>query len=349
MKGIEFAELFCNTGGFGRDFHEARSECVFAVDKIKCASFFAGVGGIDLAFEQTGNFEIIYANEFDEYAAKTYEENSSVKVDCRDINTVRTDEIPDFDVMLAGFPCQAFSIAGYREGFNDKKGRGGLFFQLQRIFLEKKPKIIFLENVKNLVNHDNGNTFKVILSCLQDAGYYTKYQVLNAKDYGNVPQNRERIYIVAFSNEEFCKNFTFPEPIALTTKISDIICFDNKTEDKYYYTQKCPFYKKLEDSVIRSDTVYQWRRFYVRENKNNVCPALTANMGTGGHNVPLVKTKHGIRKLTPKECFAFQGFPETFKIPANMTDSKLYKQAGNSVIVPVICRIAENIALAIRY
>ena len=311
--------------------------------KLKCASFFAGVGGIDLGFEQTGKFEIVYANEFDEYAVKTYQENSSIKVDCRDINTVKTEEIPDFDVMLAGFPCQAFSIAGYREGFKDKKGRGELFFQLERIFVEKKPKIIFLENVKNLVGHDNGNTFRVILDCLHNAGYKVKYQVLNAMNYGNIPQNRERIYIVAFRDEDLYNKFNFPEPVKLTTKLNDVIDFNKKKDSKYYYTDKCPFYDKLVDGMTKTKTVYQWRRIYVRENKSNVCPTLTANMGTGGHNVPLVKVKHGIRKLTPMECFLIQGFPKTFKLPTDMANTRLYKQAGNSVVVPVINNIAKEI------
>ena len=246
--------------------------------------------------------------------------------------------------MLGGFPCQAFSIAGLREGFKDRKGRGELFFQLERIFLEKKPKIIFLENVKNLVGHDNGNTFKVILQSLQDAGYKVKYQVLNAMNYGNIPQNRERIYIVAFRDEELYEKFNFPDPIIRTTELKDIIDFNKKVDEKYYYTDKCVFYDKLKEGVTSSDTIYQWRRRYVRENKSKVCPTLTANMGTGGHNVPIILAKHGIRKLTPKECFNVQGFPKSFKLPSDLSNAKLYKQAGNSVVVPVINRIAENIA-----
>lgn len=314
------------------------------MDKLKCASFFAGVGGIDLGFEQAGAFEVIYANEFDEYAVKTYEANHKTKVDCRDINEIQIDEIPDFDVMLGGFPCQAFSIAGLREGFNDSKGRGELFFQLERIFLAKKPKIIFLENVKNLVGHDNGNTFRVILNSLQNAGYKVKHQVLNAMNYGNIPQNRERIYIVAFLDEELFNKFNFPDPIERTTSLRDVIDFDNKVDDKYYYTNKCVFYDKLVEGVTLTDTIYQWRRRYVRENKSHVCPTLTANMGTGGHNVPIIKAKDGIRKLTPKECFNVQGFPKDFILPNELSNAKLYKQAGNSVVVPVINRIAENIA-----
>lgn len=308
---------------------------------MTCASFFAGVGGIDLAFELSG-FKTIYANEIDPLACKTYEQNFGLKVDNRDIKDVQTSEIPKFDVMLAGFPCQAFSLAGYRKGFEDEKGRGTLFFELERIFTEKKPKIIFLENVKNLVSHNNGNTFRVILEKLENAGYYTKYSVLNASEYGNVPQNRERIYIVAFKSKTLYQKFDFPKPCQRTTKISDIVNSSTKEDDKYYY-DKVPFADKLKESITKFDTIYQWRRIYVRENMNNVCPTLTANMGTGGHNVPLILTEHGIRKLTPRECFSFQGFPNTYILPEEIANTHLYKQAGNSVVVPVIKRIAEKI------
>lgn len=139
--------------------------------------------------------------------------------------------------MLAGFPCQAFSLAGYRQGFNDEKGRGNLFFELERIFKNKKPDIIFLENVKNLVSHDKGLTFEVILNSLKSENYYIKYKVLNTMNYGNIPQNRERIYIVAFKNENIYKSFEFPEPLILETKISNLI-ENRKLEDKYYYTKE---------------------------------------------------------------------------------------------------------------
>ena len=317
--------------------------------KLKIASFFAGVGGIDLGFEQTGAFKTIYANEIDLYAVKTFEHNFSIKVDYRDINEVKTTEIPDFDVMLAGFPCQAFSLAGYRQVFNDEKGRGTLFFELIRIMKAKKPKIVFLENVKNLVGHDNGNTFRIILEQLEGLGYHVKYQVLNAKDYGNIPHGRERIYIVAFKNKSLYQKFEFPKPIKLTTKLEECINFVDRQEDKYYYNENnCKFYEKLVESVTKKDTIYQWHRTYVRENKSNVCPTLTANMGTGGHNVPLVKTENGIRKLTPQETFNLQGFPKSYKLPNDLSNTRLYKQAGNSVVVTVIIRIAIEIEKVLK-
>ncbi|TCO70655.1 DNA cytosine methyltransferase [Marinisporobacter balticus] len=308
-----------------------------------CAGFFTGAGGIETAFENQG-FKTIYANEIDNYAVTTYAANHELNATCKDIRDVKCNEIPKFDIMLAGFPCQAFSLAGYRKGFDDEKGRGTLFFELERIFKKKKPKVIFLENVKNLVGHDNGNTFQVILEKLEHAGYHVKHRVLNATEYGNIPQNRERIYIVAFRNKKVYQKFDFPKPIPLTTKLSDVIDFENKVEDKYYYTaDKCSFYDTLKEQMTNPNAIYQWRRVYVRENKSGVIPTLTANMGTGGHNVPLILTKHGIRKLTPLECFRAQGYPNNFIIPEGMSNTRAYKQAGNSVVVPVITRIAEEI------
>ncbi len=319
---------------------------------ITCASFFAGVGGIAKGFENTGFFKTIYANEFDPYPIKTYEKNFNIKVDCKDIKEVNPSEIPDFKIMLAGFPCQAFSVAGLRKGFNDSKGRGTLFFELARIFKEKKPEVIFLENVKNLVSHDNGNTFNTILDELQKENYYVKYQILNAMEYGNIPQNRERIYIVAFKNKESYKNFDFPLPIKLETKLTDIIDFNNKIDDKYYYIKgkyKGNIYEQLSEAMKDDNhDIYQWRRKYVRKNKSGVVPTLTANQGEGGHNVCLIKTLYGIRKMTPHECFNAQGFPPDFILPEDMSDAKLYKQAGNSVCVSVIQRIAEKIEQALN-
>lgn len=316
------------------------------MEKLKCASFFAGVGGIDKGFESTGFFETVYANEIDPYPVQTFELNFNLKADCRDIHLVQADEIPDFDVLLAGFPCQAFSVAGYRQGFKDEKGRGTLFFELVRIIGIKKPSIVFLENVKNLVGHDNGNTFSVILDELYKLGYHVKYAVLNAMEYGNVPQNRERIYIVAFADEDMYRFFDFPKPIRLISKLTDIIDFENKKEEKYYYREgkyKGDIYEKLIDAMDDENAVYQWRRKYVRKNKSGVVPTLTANQGEGGHNVCLIKTKYGIRKMTPHECFNTQGFPKDFRLPLGMSDARLYKQAGNSVCVSVIARIAEEI------
>ena len=318
--------------------------------RLKCASFFAGVGGIDLAFENTSDFETVYANEFDKFPAETFELNSKVRVDIRDIREIKSDEIPDFDVMLAGFPCQAFSVAGKRQGFDDEKGRGTLFFDLLRIIKDKNPSIVFLENVKNLANHDEGKTLERILDELKNAGYHYKYKILNAMDYGNIPQNRERIYIVAFKDKALIDKFQFPEPITISKNIDDIIDFNNKVDDCFYYTKgkfKNNLFEKLEEAMDDDRAIYQWRRTYVRKNKSGVIPTLTANQGSGGHNVCLVKTKTGIRKMTPQECFYAQGFPKSFKLPSSQSLSRLYKQAGNSVCIGVIERIAKNIIEAV--
>lgn len=309
------------------------------------AGLFGGVGGIELGFEQAG-FNVVWANELDEKASITYKLNHSHELRVDDVHNVKPEDLPDIDILTGGFPCQAFSIAGYRKGFEDD--RGNLFFEILRLVEVKKPRVIFLENVKNLVGHDNGNTYRVIKEALQSNGYYIKDKVLNGCEYGNVPQNRERIYIVAFSERADFEKFEFPGPIPLTKKLSDVIDFDLKVNDRFYYKrEKCVFYDELEKNIKSKDTIYQWRRRYVRENKSGVCPTLTANMGTGGHNVPLIYTDLGIRKLTPKECFKLQGFPESFDLPENIAISHLYKQAGNSVVVPVVQRIAENIKIAL--
>lgn len=310
------------------------------------ASFFGGVGGIDLGFDQTKKFSSVYINEFDKNAQETIAINfPNVKLDRRDIHDVKEEEVPSTDIIVGGFPCQAFSIAGYRKGFDDE--RGDLFFELLRIITHHNPKAIFIENVKNMVTHGEGNTFKVIREALTLNGYYIKWKVMNSKDYGNIPQNRERIYIVGFLDKNAFDNFEFPEEVELTNRLDTVIDFKSKVEDRYYYKEGVQnFYDKLEEAIKSQNSVYQWRRQYVRENKSGVVPTLTANMGTGGHNVPLILSNHGIRKLTPRETFNVQGFPEDFKLP-EISNGQLYKQAGNSVVVPVIKRIADKIARAL--
>lgn len=306
--------------------------------KYTVASLFAGIGGICRGFQNAGA-EIIWANEMDPYACITYRENFNHTLIQKDIHEVSTHTVPNFDILTSGFPCQAFSIAGYRKGFKDE--RGNLFFETLRFIVEKQPKAFLLENVKNLVSHDKGKTFQIMKNALETNGYHIKYDVLNSMEYGNIPQNRERIYIVGFKDKNLRNIFEFPKPIPLTKTIHDLIDLKDKKEERYYYTENSQYYPMLKENITKIDTVYQLRRIYVRENKSNVCPTLTANMGTGGHNVPLILDKYGIRKLTPKECFAFQGF-EDIKIPETMSNGRLYKQAGNSVTVPVIERIAKN-------
>jgi DNA (cytosine-5)-methyltransferase 1 len=309
---------------------------------FKFIDLFAGIGGFRLALQNIGG-KCLFTSEWDNYAKKTYRENFG-EVPFGDITKENTKNyIPEkFDILCAGFPCQAFSIAGNRKGFSDT--RGTLFFDVEAIITKHKPKVVFLENVKNLVSHDKGKTFKVILEILEKKlGYKIYYDVLNSLSHANIPQNRERIFIVAFDPKQVKNyaNFKFPDKIPLTKTIHDIID-TKKQDDKYYYKKDHQYYPELEKSMTSKDTVYQWRRVYVRENKNNACPTLTANMGTGGHNVPLIKDNFGIRKLTPRECFSFQGYPKNYMLP-NLANGRLYMQAGNSVTTTLIERIAKEI------
>ena len=329
---------------YAKDLHSQhiqseRKEAPVIKNGIKVASLFAGIGGICYGFQQAGA-EIVWANEIDRDACKTYRLNFGDKYLVEgDIKEVDPHTIPDIDILNGGFPCQAFSVAGYRKGFDDE--RGNLFFEITRILETKKPRAILLENVKNLEGHDHGNTFKVIKEQLELLGYHVRHKVLNTMEYGNVPQNRERIYIVGFLSKEAYDKFKYPEPIPLTKNIHDIIDVTEKKPLGLYY-ENSKYYPELKKTMTNKNTVYQWRRVYCRENKNNVCPTLTANMGTGGHNVPLILDDYGIRKLTPEECVGFQGFPEEFIFPDSISNASKYKQAGNSVSVPVIKRIAEN-------
>jgi DNA (cytosine-5)-methyltransferase 1 len=311
--------------------------------KFKFIDLFAGIGGFRIAMQNLGG-KCVYTSEWNKEAQKTYRVNYG-EIPFGDITREEVKNyIPDtFDIICAGFPCQAFSIAGYRKGFSDT--RGTLFFDVEQIIERHRPKVVFLENVKNLLSHDKGKTFKVIIEILEKKlGYVVYYEILNSMTHANIPQNRERVFIVAFDPNQVknYKNFKFPVPIKLTKTIHDIIDNDKK-DDKYYYSKNHKYYPELSRTMKNKNTVYQWRRVYVRENKSNVCPTLTANMGTGGHNVPLIKDDFGIRKLTPKECFAFQGYDMKKFILPKIADSKLYMQAGNSVTTNLIERITNEI------
>jgi DNA (cytosine-5)-methyltransferase 1 len=314
------------------------------IKRYKTLDLFAGIGGIRRGFEKAG-FNTVFANDFEKQCKETYDLNfNDSKLVIEDITKIKAEELPTFDFLLGGFPCQAFSVAGYRKGFEDEKGRGNLFFDIARILKVHNPRGFLLENVKNLKTHDGGNTFKVIKETLEALGYHIKYKVLNTMEYGDLPQNRERIYIVGFKDKKTADKFKFPDKKPLTTKITDLL--DSDVHEKYYYEGK-PLYDKLKNDVDEVGQVYQWRRQYVRKNKRGVCPTLTANMGMGGHNVPIIFDGKGIRKLTPRECFRIQGFDDDFRLPTTIADSRLYKQVGNSVSVPVIERIAINIAFAV--
>jgi len=335
---------------FNTDIHQKFN--VNESTKFSFIDLFAGIGGIKIALENAG-FNCVFSNDFDKnckitfdynFASKNSFQNQNHEMYLGDISSIQTQIIPACNILAGGFPCQPFSIAGYRQGFNDEKGRGNVFFDITRIISDKKPQVILLENVKNLKSHDNGKTIKIIYQELKNLGYFVCDKVMNALDYGNLPQNRERIYIVAFKDKNSFEKFNFPNKISLTKTIQD--CLEKEVDEKYYYTDK-PLYSRIKDDVNKKFIIYQWRRKYVRENKSSACPTLTANMGMGGHNVPIILDDKGIRKLTPRECANFQGFPAYYKLP-KIADSALYKQFGNSVAISVVERIAINIKLALE-
>ena len=364
------------------------------MQKFKVGSLFAGVGGICLGFKNAKfedyAYSLSWANEIDQYACETYRTNFEHSVLEGDINKIldislcREDEKERYeqmqneilsknvDILTAGFPCQAFSIAGERKGFDDE--RGNLFLSIVKLVnkMKQKPRVLFLENVKNLLSHDKGQTYKVIKSEIEKLGYHIKEKVFNTMEMSTLPQNRERIYIICFKNKEdydkfdftiiekkYKKTYTSEER---SEQVSNIIDYSLRADNKYYYTEsKYPHYFKhemdgedyvnLNEQITERYQFYQLRRgLYVRKNKSNVCPTLTANMGTGGHNVPLIYDGFGIRKLLPAETFRLQGFPvgTEYKLPIkfkgkNYPDSMLYKQAGNAVSVPVIQLLATEI------
>lgn len=301
-------------------------------------SYFAGIGGICKGFKDSG-FEVLYANEFDDKCIISYKENHpNIKMIEKDICSIDPSTIPYTDGIVGGFPCQPFSIAGELKGLQDD--RSNTFFCMSKIISIVKPKFILLENVKNLQTINDGQDFLIIKNTLESIGYHLKYDVLSSNKHANIPQSRERIFIVGFLDKEKAEKFSFPEPIPLANRVIDIVDRTIKQKDKYYYKQSSQYYNSLSKEIDDDETVYQIRRIYVRKNKSKLCPTLTANMGSGGHNVPIVKDFHGIRKLTPQECFMFQGY-NNFKII--VSDTSAYKQAGNSVTVPLIKRIADKI------
>lgn len=307
---------------------------------MKVCSLFSGIGGIDLGFQQAG-FDIVWANEFDKDAAATYRYNLGDKqLVEKDIRKVGATEIPDFDVLVAGFPCQPFSIMGFRKGFNDP--RGNLFFEIARIAEAKRPKVIFLENVANLLEHDDGKSFLTVYNALAPKGYAFRYKVMDAIEYSNIPQYRTRIFIVAFQNEDACEKFVFPEKIKLKTKLNDYIIRDKKHDESYYYNSTSFYYRDLKRIVTDKNALYKIYDSGVSKKAHYLCPTLTANMGTYPDRVPIVLDEFGIRKITPYECLALQGFPKGYRFPKIPMPSA-YKQCGNSVVVPLIKRIAEQI------
>lgn len=318
---------------------------------MRFIDLFCGIGGFRLAFESVGG-ECVFSSDIDKFACETYRLNFG-DYPLSDITKISESEIPDFDILCAGFPCQPFSIGGLRKGFEDT--RGTLFFDVERIIRYKSPKAFILENVKGLINHDGGETFKVMLNKLaltingvdntnkysDCLNYHVFYKVVNSKDFG-VPQSRERIYIIGFQKKT---SFKFPVNKDITVGLTDIIDKDteNNTLTKILSTNidtHLSMHKKsAEIKDLEYLLAYEVRKSRATFRFDNLAPTLTAKMGTGGNNVPIL-VKYG-RKLSTRECLRIQGFPENYKIRENNSNS--YKQIGNSVSVPVVTAIAENI------
>lgn len=330
--------------------------------KLRFIDLFAGIGGIRLGFENAfkENSETVFVSEWDSYAQKTYLANfPEPKTIAGDITKIDEKEIPPFDICLAGFPCQAFSMAGQRKGFDDNyKGicRGTLFLDVARICEYHKPKVIFCENVKGLVIHDKGRTFKIIKSTFEQLGYNVFSQILNSKDFG-VPQNRERIYIVAFRKDLGIENFSFPSATDSSKKIRDII-EENPVSAKYYLSTT--YIQTLIRHKAKHEALGHGFGYEIRSLDGTAGAIVCGGMGRERNLIidkrqkdltPVTHIKgtvntDGIRKMTPREWARLQGFPDSFKLI--LADTHLYKQFGNSVTVPVIQAIAQKIKEALN-
>ena len=311
---------------------------------IKFIDLFCGIGGFRLAFEALGA-KCVFSADIDKFACETYKLNFG-EFPFYDVSKLDADTIPNFDILCAGFPCQPFSIAGQRKGFEDT--RGTLFFDVARIIKAKEPKAFVLENVKGLVNHDKGQTLRVILETLEnELNYKVFYKVLNSKDYA-LPQNRERIFIVGFKDKNI--NFSFPKKLDKEVDLSSILESNPKDTDiselaKFNVINNLKNHKRYEEIKNKPLLLaYEIRKSRCTFRFDAIAPTLTAKMGTGGNNVPILVQK--MRKLTTRECLRIQGFPNSFKIEPNKMQS--YKQIGNSVSVPVVERVAREIVKLIE-
>lgn len=303
-------------------------------NNFKFIDLFAGIGGIRLGFESVGG-HCVFSSEFDEDACKTYEANFH-EHPAGDITKIDAKDIPDFDILLGGFPCQAFSIIGKKEGFANETC-GTLFFEIERILKEKRPKAFLLENVKNLKSHDNGNTYKVIKSHLLNLGYNVYESVLNSLDYG-VPQKRERIFIVGFLNNV---RFSFPQPVPINQRknLSDIL---EKNVDKKYYVNP-----RIRESRLSRIKDKNYPKPYIsHENMaGSVTPHPYSSCLRAGASANYILINDE-RRPTEREMLRIQGFPDSYKIV--LPYGKVKKQCGNSVSVPVIEAIAKEMIKSLK-
>lgn len=319
---------------------------------LRSIDLFAGIGGIRLGFDQAFQDKIttVFVSEWDAKAQETYRANFGDDPKIHgDITKIEAEDIPAHDIILAGFPCQAFSLAGRRRGFEDT--RGTLFFDLLRIAKAHRPKLIFAENVKNLMRHDRGRTFSVICEALEGIGYAVHVKVLNSLDFG-VPQHRERIYMVALRQDLGIKEFTFPEGQEQGSRIADILETE-EVSSKYYLSNV--YLRTLRAHRARHEAKGNGFGYEIRE-MDGVAGALVCG-GMGRERNLLIdkrltdftpKTRikghinrEYVRKMTPREWARLQGFPDSYRLP--VADTHLYKQFGNTVTVPVIAAIAKTI------
>ncbi len=308
---------------------------------LRLVDLFAGTGAFSGAFHCTSKVNTVFANDMLDSSKGIFDLNNSCSLTKGDLNDIAVNDIPAHDILTGGFPCQPFSIAGMQKGFED--ARSNVFWKILSIIQHHKPRVVILENVKNLQSHDDGNTFKTIQDNLKKLGYFVKFKVLNTCKLTTIPQNRERIYIVCFTDFNLYERFNFDFAEQVNEPVANFL--EPVVPVKYYYNDTMPIYNTINAGIVKNvntNTIYQYRRYYVRENKNSVCPTLTANMGTGGHNVPMIRDDNGIRKLTPRECFNLQGFPTDYKLP-KLSDGKLYSLAGNAVSVPIVKLLAKKI------
>ena len=318
---------------------------------LKMIDLFAGIGGIRIAFEQNG-VKCVKSSEIDEKARETYIRNFQDEP-LGDIMKIEPNELPDYDILAGGFPCQPFSLAGLRKGFEDT--RGTLFFEVVRLIKYKNPKAFFLENVEGIVNHDNGKTLSVIEKTLSELGYEFEWRVMNASDYG-VPQNRKRWYCVGFRkdlqigfderNKKYKKIYKFPEKEELNYKVEDIVkpiqshdydVSDTCKKNILSFLPKFQQNKRYNENNLLIANEIRPSRCNFR--CDGISPCLTAKMGTGGNNVPVYVEQ--MRKLTERECLSLMGFPDWYRIDENSMHS--YKQIGNSVVVSIISKMAKEI------
>jgi DNA (cytosine-5)-methyltransferase 1 len=321
---------------------------------VTVGSLFAGIGGFCSAFEQVGA-KVLWANEMDSAACRTYRTNhpdiSLHEKRIEDLSAIHDDLLP-VDVLTAGFPCQPFSVAGDRKGFADPRGRA--FFEIIRLIKEfgvNRPKILLFENVPGLLFHDKGASFAKIVNAVQSAGYWFLppdcQAILNTLKITGIPQARDRLFMVALSWDHFDDQcFQFPEEIPSNGQsVKSFLDLHEKAPEDHYFDPESRWGKLFIESMNKGDpeSVYQLRRYYVRENKNDAVFTLTANMGEGGHNIPVYKDDWGIRKLTTRECLRLQGFDaDKFIFPEEVAKSQRYKQIGNAVTVPLVMKLAQE-------